>query len=83
VTGPGADLVTSLRQAGVARGDLVGLVVSPALGIGLATAEGAWAVAAGTAAGAGVASGAAASDAVTAHGLAPGLQRADEALRPR
>src|ERR1035441_7486999 len=34
----GAELVTSLRQAGVNRGDLVGLVVSPVLGLGLATA---------------------------------------------
>ncbi len=33
------DLVTSLRQAGVARGDLVGLVVFPGGGLGLATAE--------------------------------------------
>jgi DNA polymerase I len=43
----GADIVASLRQAGVARGDLVGLVVSPALGLGLATADRAWPVAAG------------------------------------
>jgi DNA polymerase-1 len=47
VTGPDVDLVTSLRQAGVSRGDLVGLVVSPALGLGLATADRAWPVAAG------------------------------------
>src|SRR5579862_2103155 len=39
------DLVMSLRQAGAARGDLVGLVVSPALGLGVATAERAWPVA--------------------------------------
>jgi len=39
------DLVTSLRQAGAARGDLVGLVVSPAQGLGVATAERAWPVA--------------------------------------
>ncbi len=38
--------MTSLRQAGVNRGDLVGLVISPALGIGLATADRAWPVAA-------------------------------------
>jgi len=73
VTVSGADLVTSLRQAGVSRGDLVGLVVSPTLGVGLATADGAWPVAAGTGTGAGVA----------ADGLAAGLGRADEALRPR
>ncbi|HEV3288771.1 MAG TPA: hypothetical protein VG123_07240, partial [Streptosporangiaceae bacterium] len=42
------DLVTSLRQAGAARGDLVGLVISPALGLGVATAERAWPVATGT-----------------------------------
>jgi DNA polymerase I len=42
------DLVTSLRQAGVARGDLVGLVVSPAIGLGVATAEHAWSAAPGT-----------------------------------
>jgi len=40
----GAELVTSLRQAGVSRGDLVGLVLSPALGVGLATADGGWTV---------------------------------------
>ncbi len=39
--------MTSLRQAGVSRGNLVGLVVSPALGLGLATADRAWPVAAG------------------------------------
>jgi len=38
------DLVTSLRQAGVDRGDLVGLVISPAAGLGVATAERAWPV---------------------------------------
>ena len=43
--GGSVDLVTSLRQAGAARGDLVGLVVSPALGLGVATAERAWPVA--------------------------------------
>ena len=41
------DLVTSLRQAGVNRGDLVGLVISPALDLGLATADRSWPVAAG------------------------------------
>jgi DNA polymerase-1 len=40
-----ADLVTSLRQAGVNRGDLVGLVISPAPGLGLATADRSWSVA--------------------------------------
>src|SRR5438132_14391302 len=71
----GADLVTSLRQAGVNRGDLVGLVISPGLGLGLATAGGAWPVAPDTAArGAGGAGGA---------GLAAEVGRADDALRPR
>ena len=40
----GADLVTSLRQAGVNRGDLVALVVSPALELGLAAGDRSWAV---------------------------------------
>jgi DNA polymerase I len=41
------DLVTSLRQAGVGRGDLVGLVISPAAGLGVATAERTWPAAPG------------------------------------
>jgi DNA polymerase I len=41
------DLVTSLHQAGAARGDLVGLVAAPALGLGVATATRAWPVAPG------------------------------------
>jgi DNA polymerase-1 len=41
------DLVTSLRQAGVDRGDLVGLVISPAAGLGVATAERGWPAAPG------------------------------------
>ena len=48
----GADLVTSLRQAGVNRGDLVALVISRA-GLGLAAADRAWTVAAGGACGRG------------------------------
>ena len=44
------DLVTSLRQAGAARGDLVGLVISPALGLGVATADRAWPIASDAAA---------------------------------
>ena len=39
-----ADLVASLREAGVNRGDLVALVVTPALGYGLAAAGRTWAV---------------------------------------
>ena len=38
----GTDLVVSLRQAGVARGDLVGLAVSPDRGLGLAAPGGGW-----------------------------------------
>jgi len=68
----GADLVTSLRQAGVNRGDLVGLVVAPGLGLGLATADRAWPAVPG-------ATGAAAGSA----GLAAEVGRADDALRPR
>jgi len=44
-----ADLVTSLRQAGVNRGDMVALVISPALDIGLATGDCSRAVAAAAA----------------------------------
>jgi DNA polymerase-1 len=62
----GTDLVTSLRQAGVNRGDLVALVISPTLGLGLATADRAWPVAP-----------------EAGPGLAAGVGRADEALRPR
>ena len=40
----GADLVTSLRQAGVNRGDLVALVVSPALELGLAAGDSSWTI---------------------------------------
>jgi len=63
------DLLTSLRQAGVARGDLVGLVISPALGLGVATADRAWPVPPGTAA--------------PDVGLAADVGLADQALRPR
>ncbi|MBV9206466.1 MAG: hypothetical protein JO037_13990, partial [Actinobacteria bacterium] len=38
------DLASSLRGAGVHRGDLVGLVISPAREAGVATAEAAWPV---------------------------------------
>jgi len=81
------DLVTSLRRAGVARGDLVGLVGSPALGLGVATAEGGWSIAP-SAAGVGPSAGAAAagvnpSAGAAAAGLAAEVARADAALRPR
>jgi DNA polymerase I len=80
------DLATSLRQAGAARGDLVGLVVAPALGFGVATATRAWPVAGPAAAGA-AAAGAAAAGAAAAGpavaGLAAEIGRADEVLRPR
>jgi DNA polymerase-1 len=39
-----ADLVAALRQAGVNRGDLVALAVSPASGFGLAAADRSWTV---------------------------------------
>jgi DNA polymerase-1 len=45
----GANLVTSLRQAGVSRGDLVALAVSPGLGLGLAAGDSSWAVPGGAA----------------------------------
>jgi DNA polymerase-1 len=50
----------------VNRGDLVALVISPTLGLGLATADRAWPVAP-----------------EAGPGLAAGVGRADEALRPR
>ena len=39
------DAMAMLRQAGVSRGDLVGLAVAPGTALGLATEAGAWAVA--------------------------------------
>jgi hypothetical protein len=42
------DVVARLRQAGVTRGDLVGLAVAPDVALGLATEAGAWAVPPGT-----------------------------------
>jgi DNA polymerase I len=42
ISARGTDLVVSLQQAGVARGDLVGLAVSPGRGLGLAMAGGGW-----------------------------------------
>jgi DNA polymerase-1 len=63
----GADLVTSLRQAGVSRGDLVALVISPAFELGLAAGDRSWTVP-GTAA---------------EGGRADEVRRADQELRPR
>jgi DNA polymerase-1 len=40
------DVMAKLRQAGVSRGDLVGLVMAPGPVLGLATGTGAWAVSA-------------------------------------
>jgi hypothetical protein len=37
---PGRDIVDELRQAGLGRGDLVGLAVAPGVGLGLAPAPG-------------------------------------------
>jgi DNA polymerase-1 len=68
--------VTSLRGAGVARGDLVGLAVSPALGLGVATAARAWTVPPED--GASPRPGG-----VLAAGLAAEVGRADQVLRPR
>ncbi len=42
------DAMAMLRQAGVSRGDLVGLAVAPGMALGLATEAGAWAVRPGT-----------------------------------
>ena len=39
----GADLVTALREAGVNRGDLVALAISPAFELGLAAGDRSWA----------------------------------------
>lgn len=44
---PGAGVVAALRRAGVGRGDLVGLAVSPGVGLGLATPAGTLSVAVG------------------------------------
>jgi DNA polymerase I len=74
VTGPDPDLAPWLRQAGADRGDLVGLVVSPAGGLGVAAAGDAWPVASGAAAGA---------EPAARAELAAAVGRADEALRPR
>jgi DNA polymerase-1 len=70
------DVVARLRQAGVARGDLVGLAVAPelelglGLGLGLAAAGGSWAVLPG--------------DGRSGDGeLADAFGAAEEALRPR
>jgi len=71
--------VARLRRAGVARGDLVGLVVSPDLGLGLAPAGGGWAVPGG----AGAAAGGAGSLVSGGAGALAALGRADEELRPR
>jgi DNA polymerase I len=47
VAGEGEELVARLRRAGVARGDLVGLVISADLRLGLAAPGGGWPVAPG------------------------------------
>ena len=70
----GADLVTSLRRAGVNRGDLVALVVSPALEFGLAAGDSPRAVIPGVAAKVGR---------LDEAGQADEVGRADEELRPR
>jgi DNA polymerase I len=72
------DLVTSLRQAGVARGDLVGLVFSPGCGLGVAAAERAGPDAPGAELAV-----PGAELAVPGAELAAEVGRADEVLRPR
>jgi DNA polymerase I len=68
VPGDDDDLLARLRRAGVARGDLVGLVISAGLGLGLApdggSGGGGWPVTGGA-------------------GAVAALSRADEVLRPR
>jgi len=49
LTGASTDLVTSLSEAGVARGDYVGLVIAPSCGLGVATAAGGWTIPPGAA----------------------------------
>ena len=44
MTNPDAELAAQLRRAGVSRGDLVGLVISPAAALGVAPADSAWPV---------------------------------------
>jgi DNA polymerase I len=82
-----ADLLTSLRRAGVARGELVGLVVSPAGGLAVATADGAWADGAWPVTADDARPAAAGINAESAAGAvavaAAAVGRADEALRPR
>ncbi len=68
--------MTSLRRAGVARGDLVGLAASPALGLGVATVERAWTVPAEDRT-------SPRPGGVLAAGLAAEIGRADQVLRPR
>jgi DNA polymerase-1 len=67
LTGASTDLVTSLSEAGVARGDFVGLVITPSCGLGVATAAGGWTVPAH----------------LPGAAVAGEVGRADEELRPR
>jgi DNA polymerase-1 len=66
----GVDVVTRLRQAGVGRGDLVGLAVAPGVALGLATESGAWAERPGP-------------DPAAGPDLAAAVARIDRELRPR
>ncbi len=64
----GVDVVTRLRQAGVGRGELIGLAVAPGVALGLATASQAWAERPGPELG---------------PDLAAAVARIDRELRPR
>ena len=64
------DVVTRLRQAGVSRGDLVGLAVAPGVALGLATGSGTWAERPGA-------------DLASGPDLAAEVARIDQELRPR
>jgi DNA polymerase-1 len=66
----GVDVVTRLRQAGVSRGDLVGLAVAPGVALGLATGSGTWAERPGA-------------DLASGPDLAAEVARIDQELRPR
>jgi DNA polymerase family A len=68
----GVDVVTRLRQAGVGRGELVGLAVAPGVALGLATESGAWAERPGPDL-----------DSAAGPDLAAAVARIDRELRPR
>ena len=82
------DVVARLRQAGVTRGDLVGLALAPGVALGLAAGPGAWAMRpgpdlAGEAAGDLAGQVAGKVDGEAAGDLAGEVARIDRELRPR